>query len=134
MFLDISEVAQRSGMAASTLRYYEKRALIEALARKGIRRQFEASVLDRLAIIRLAQTAGFSLDEIQEMLPGTGPIDLSRDKLRGRADEIDAQIAELTRLSALLRHIAKCSAPHHSTCPKFRKLLDNPKQAVDGAE
>jgi DNA-binding transcriptional MerR regulator len=49
--MDISEVAKRSGTSAATLRFYETRGLISSIGRQGLRRLFDASVLDRLALI-----------------------------------------------------------------------------------
>lgn len=63
--LDIAEVAQRSGVPASTLRFYEEKGLIASSGRRGLRRQFDAGVLDRLALIALGRAAGFSLDEMR---------------------------------------------------------------------
>ncbi len=121
--LDISDVAEQSGMTASALRYYEKRGLIEALGRKGLRRQYEPSVLPRLALIQMCQTAGFTLQETADLLPNEPRFSLDRVKIDRRADEIDAQIANLQRLAKLLRHIAKCSAPSHAECPSFQATL-----------
>ncbi len=123
-FLDISEVAAQSGLSPSALRYYEKRGLIEALARKGLRRQYEASVMPRLALIRLCQTAGFTLDQTADLLPSETNFTLNRQTIASRADDIDAQIADLQKLSQMLRHIANCTAPSHAECPSFRATLD----------
>jgi hypothetical protein len=49
--MDITEVAQHSGLPASTLRFYEERGLIASIARRGLRRLFDPSVLERLALI-----------------------------------------------------------------------------------
>ena len=49
--LDIAEVARLSGLPASTLRYYEEKGLVQSLARRGLKRLFAASVLDRLDLI-----------------------------------------------------------------------------------
>lgn len=62
--MDIADVAKRTGVPASTLRYYEKKGLLKSLAGHGQRRQFAADVADRLALIALGQAAGFSLDEV----------------------------------------------------------------------
>ena len=62
--MDIADVAKRTGVPASTLRYYAKKGLLESLAGPGQRRQFAADVADRLALIALGQAAGFSLDEV----------------------------------------------------------------------
>src|SRR3546814_3320080 len=65
--LDIAEVAQRSGVPASALRYYEEKRLIASIGRRGLRRLFDPGVIERLALIALGRAAGFSLDEIRAM-------------------------------------------------------------------
>jgi DNA-binding transcriptional MerR regulator len=70
--LDIAEVAKRSGLPASTLRFYEEKGLIESAGRRGLRRTFEPTVLERLALIALGRLAGFSLDEIGRMFGADG--------------------------------------------------------------
>ena len=67
--MDISEVARKSGVAASALRYYERKGLIHSLESEGARRKFAPAVLDQLALIALGQAAGFSLNEIRVMCP-----------------------------------------------------------------
>tara|TARA_B100002019_G_C21006596_1_gene467941 strand:+ start:251 stop:682 length:432 start_codon:yes stop_codon:yes gene_type:complete len=121
--LDISEVARHTGIAASTLRYYEERGLIRSVGRRGLRRQFDSSVLERLALITLGQTAGFSLEEISAMFNADGTPDIDRDMLRTKADDIDTTIRRLTAMRDGLRHAAACSAPSHMECPKFRRIL-----------
>lgn len=65
--MDISEVAKRAGVPASTLRFYEEKGLIASIGRQGIRRQFSANVLERLALIALGRSSGFSLDDGLEL-------------------------------------------------------------------
>lgn len=67
--LDIGEVVKRSGVPASTLRYYEQLGLLQALGRRGLRRQYDEQVLERLALIGLGQAAGLSLQQIGASLP-----------------------------------------------------------------
>ena len=62
--MDIAEVARRAGVPASTLRYYEELGLIRSSGRRGLRRQFDANELERLSLVALGQSAGFSLDEM----------------------------------------------------------------------
>ncbi len=128
--MDISEVAKRSGVPASTLRYYEKRGLITSVGRQGIRRRFAPDVLDQLALIALGQVAGLSLDDIHSMLSPSGRPDIDRQLLSAKADEIDATIKQLRAVSRGLRHAAACPAPSHAECPTFQGLL---KAAATGA-
>jgi DNA-binding transcriptional MerR regulator len=60
--MDIAEVARRSGLPASTLRFYDETGLIRSVGRKGLRRLFEPAVLERLSLIALGRNAGFSLE------------------------------------------------------------------------
>ncbi|HVE52718.1 MAG TPA: helix-turn-helix domain-containing protein, partial [Ramlibacter sp.] len=121
--MDIAEVARRSGVAASTLRYYEEKGLIASVGRSGLRRLFGPDVMEQLALIALAQTAGFSLDEIRSMFSSDGHPDIDRGMLVAKADEIDRTIRRLQGVSKSLRHAAVCPAPSHFECPTFRRLL-----------
>ncbi|QLC24454.1 helix-turn-helix domain-containing protein [Parasphingopyxis algicola] len=121
--LDIAEVAKRSGVPASTLRYYEERGLIESIGRRGLRRLFEPGVLQRLALIALGRAAGFSLEEIAQMFAPDGRPRIDRDALAAKADELDATIRRLGAMRDGLRHAAACPAPSHMECPNFRRLL-----------
>ena len=123
ILLDIGVLSEKSGVPASTLRYYEEIGLIESLGRRGLRRQFGPEALTQLALISLGKTAGFSLDEIKSAFGGRGVATLPRKALHQRADDIDAQIRRLTTLRNALRHVAECSAPSHMECPKFQALL-----------
>lgn len=122
-FLDIAEVARRSGMAASKLRFYEEKGLIASVGRRGLKRLFDPGVLERLSLIALAQTAGFSLDEIGGMFGEDGRPRLDRLQLSAKADELDQTVRRLGALRDGLRHAAACPAPSHMECPTFQRLL-----------
>ena len=121
--LDIAEVAQRSGLPASTLRYYEEKGLIESVGRRGLRRQFDEQILERLALISLGRAAGFSLDEIARMFAPDGRPRIDRQALTAKADELDETIGRFTAMRDGLRHAAACPAPSHMECPTFQLLL-----------
>jgi len=121
--LDISEVAQRAGVPASTLRFYEERGLIASIGRRGLRRLFHPGVLERLGFIALGRAAGFSLDEIASMTAPDGRPRLDRPMLLGKAEELDRTIREMTAVRDSLRHAAACRAPSHMECPTFRRIL-----------
>ena len=123
--LDIAEVARRSGVAASALRFYEQKGLIAPIGRRGLKRLFDAAVLERLALITLGQAAGFSLDEMALMFGGRdGRPDIDRRRLTEKADELDETIRRLTAMRDGLRHAARCPAPSHWECPTFRRYLN----------
>ncbi|MGN4151613.1 helix-turn-helix domain-containing protein [Burkholderia gladioli] len=123
MPLDIGEVVRRSGVPASTLRYYEERGLLAPIGRVGLRRQFDARVLDTLSLIALGRVAGFSLDEIRAMLMPGGRASIDRRQLLARADQIDRMLRQLTALRDSLRHTAECPASEHMACPTFLRLV-----------
>jgi DNA-binding transcriptional MerR regulator len=123
MPLDIAEVAKRSGVPASALRYYEERGLIESIGRRGLRRTFDPGVLERLALIALGRQAGFSLDEIAAMFDPRGMAVIDRNMLIARADEINTLIRRLSAMRDGLRHAAACPAPSHMECPTFRRIV-----------
>lgn len=123
MNVDIGEVVKASGLPASTLRYYEEKGLIESTGRHGLRRLFPRDVLQRLALISLGRSAGFSLDEVGAMFTPEGP-DINRALLSAKADELDLKIMELTSMRDGLRHAAACQAPSHFECPNFLRLLN----------
>lgn len=127
--LDIAEVAQLANVAPSALRFYEKKGLIHPTGRNGLRRQYSTDVLNRLALIALGQTAGFTLDNIAAMFDRQGRLTLEPQRLLSRADEIDQTIRELQKVSEGLRHVAGCTAPNHMQCPQFLKILGKVKTA-----
>jgi len=122
-FPDIAEVARRSGVPASTLRFYEEKGLIASVGRRGLRRLFDAGVFERLALIALGRAAGFTLEEIARMFSSDGRPRIDRQMLSAKAEELDRTIRRMASMRDGLRHAAVCRAPSHLECPRFRKLL-----------
>ena len=120
--MDIGEVIQRSGLPASTLRFYEDKKLIEPVGRNGLRRNYDADVLDRLALIALGRNAGFTLEEIAAMFTPDGP-KIDRKQLASKADQLDRTIRQLIAMRDGLRHASRCPVPSHFECNKFQRLL-----------
>lgn len=121
--LDIGEVCRQSGLTASALRFYEQKGLIRSIGRAGLRRQFHSSVLERLAIIRLGQTAGLSLEEISCMFDDTGSLAIDRELLLNKAELIARTIQRLQQIEYNLRHVVYCPHQQHLQCPSFQQLL-----------
>lgn len=121
--LDISQVAKRADIPASTLRFYEEKGLIRSIGRRGLRRLFDPDVLERLALIGLGRASGFSLDEIARMFAPDGRVRIDRQVLTAKAGELDRTIRKLSALRNGLLHAAGCRAPSHMECPTFRRLL-----------
>lgn len=119
--LTIGEVAQRSGIAPTALRFYEQRGLISSTRTGGNQRRYERAVLRRLAFIRAAQRVGLSLERISEALE-TLPTDHAPTKSdwarlsRRWRDELDARIDGLQRLRDRLTGCIGCGCLSLRTC------------------
>jgi DNA-binding transcriptional MerR regulator len=106
----IGELASRSGLSDKTLRYYEDIGVIDPPARtpNGYR-DYPKKVLERLAFVRGAQSAGLTLGEIREIVAlrdrGTTPCTHVVELIQMRAAEIDEQIVELERMRGELRRL-----------------------------
>ena len=122
--LVIGEVVRRSGVAASTLRYYEEKGLIRSIGRRGLSRVFRADVLEKLSLIALAQSLTFSLDDIAHMVSADGRPALDRAQLLAKADELEQVIVRLSAARDELRRTAVCPAASHVECPSFQQLLE----------
>jgi DNA-binding transcriptional MerR regulator len=90
--VDIAEVARRSGVPASTLRFYEKKGLIASIGRRGLRRVFNPGVPERLALIAVGRAAGFSLNGIALMFAPDGRLRIDRKMPTAKAEELDRTI------------------------------------------
>ncbi|MET7271068.1 MerR family transcriptional regulator [Streptomyces flaveolus] len=133
--LDIAEVARRSGLTASALRFYEKKGLIAPAGRNGLRRTYHPDVLERLGLITCARSAGFSVAEIGRFLTAR-PSDADlRDRMAAKARGLDEQIGRLTRLRDSLRHAAVCDHEPIVDCPDFKRAVGNvtPSGLTSGA-
>ncbi|GAA4830290.1 redox-sensitive transcriptional activator SoxR [Saccharopolyspora rosea] len=119
--LTIGEVAHRSGIAQTALRFYEQRGLISATRTAGNQRRYDRAVLRRLAFIRAAQRVGLSLEQISEALAELPEdhqptkADWTRLSRRWR-DELDARIDGLQRLRDRLTGCIGCGCLSLRTC------------------
>lgn len=111
--LRIGEVADRSGVATSTLRYYDELGLAEPVTRVSGRRRYEPAVLRRLRMIALCKRAGFTLAEIGQLLDGGGDWrPLASDKL----EELDRRIRELKDARRLVEAALACDCEDLEGC------------------
>lgn len=128
--LTIGELAHRSGVAASALRFYEDRGLISSRRNPGGQRRYERATLRRVAVIRAAQGVGLSLEEIRTALAAlpSGRTPNARDWERLSKTwrrRLDDRIGELERLRDRLTGCIGCGCLSLATC----RLL-NPADAV----
>lgn len=122
--MPIGELARRTGIATSALRYYERVGLLSPAGRAGQRRHYEESGAERIAMIRLCQDAGFTLAEIRRLVAAWGRGDRGWTELAERKiADLDARIADAQRARDLVEHALEC--PHRDliSCPRFRSAL-----------
>lgn len=125
-FLTIGQVAERSGLATSAIRFYEQRGLVHAERGSGGQRRFRRDVLRRIAFVRIAQRIGLSLEEISTALAGLPP-DRAPSRqdwqrlTRGWRTRLDERIAVLEALRNGLTSCIGCGCLSLRTC-----ALSNP--------
>jgi DNA-binding transcriptional MerR regulator len=120
--LDIGEVAARSGMAASALRFYEREQIIASVDRKGLRRQFCPEVLTTLGVVAMCRRAGFTLDEIKVLL-ATGGQPTWKAFVARKRDELRSQAEHLDTIADQLDHALGCPSPNVFDCEHFQTAL-----------
>ncbi|HEX2038959.1 MAG TPA: MerR family transcriptional regulator [Acidimicrobiales bacterium] len=111
--LSIGELAARSGVAVSAIRYYEELGLLPPAERVSGRRQFDEAAVERLRAIGAAQEAGFQLAEIAMLFDGARRHDLVQEKLA----EVRARIRRLEKVAAALERAAQCGCSSLDHCP-----------------
>jgi MerR family redox-sensitive transcriptional activator SoxR len=128
--LTVGEVAARSGIRVSAVHFYEAKGLIHAVRSSGNQRRFGREVLRRIAIIKVAQRAGIPLARIKQALgllpPHRAPTQEDWERLSASwRDELDDQIARLTRLRNQMTLCIGCGCLSTVHCP-----LRNPGDAL----
>jgi DNA-binding transcriptional MerR regulator len=123
-FLTIGEVARRAGVATSTVRYYERRGLLDADARRSGQRRYRPDTLRRLVFIGMLQDAGLSLDDIIGVLDAPG-VEEWKAIARQRLAVLDGEIARLQRARDYLEGALLCRFDHPATdCQIMGREID----------
>lgn len=120
--LTIGEVAARSGVAVSTLHFYEAKGLIASWRNSGNQRRYAREVLRRVAVIKVAQRTGIPLKEIREALATLPekrtPTSTDWEKLSARwRAQLNERIERLTRLRDQLDGCIGCGCLSLESCP-----------------
>jgi DNA-binding transcriptional MerR regulator len=121
--LTIGEIAARAGLNTSHIRYYERIGVLPAPDRVGGRRRYREDVLHRLAIIDVAQRAGFTLEEIRDLTGPTNTGARAAERIRALADQklpdIDTLIARAEAVKAWLQLATTCDCESVDVCSLF---------------
>lgn len=120
-YLTIGEASRRSGVASSTLRFYEKRGLIRSVRTSGNHRLYHREMLRRISVVRVAQTLGLTLEEIAEAmaeLPNRRtPTKRDWERLSKRwRGQLDARIAQMQRVREKLTRCIGCGCLSLKSC------------------
>jgi DNA-binding transcriptional MerR regulator len=130
--LTIGEVARRAGVATSTVRFYERRGLLTADARRSGQRRYHDESLRRLVFIGMLQDAGLSLDDIAGVLGATHVADW-KAIARRRLGVLDAEITRLQRARDYLEGALLCRYDHPATeCRIMGQEIDRRLATADG--
>ena len=122
----ITEVCERTNLASSALRFYERKGLIRPVGREGGKRIYDERCVEQIALIDLLKIAGFTLTEIASLIDTDGRVALGwRARAEAKHDELGAQLAEIELARALLEHTVEC--PHDSLhdCPVHQLAVTN---------
>ncbi len=118
--MSIGEVARRAGIRASALRYYESVGVLPAPRRVNGRRRYEDAVLELLAVVRVAQQAGFTVAEIRTLLHGfsanTPPSARWRALASRKLPEIENLIQRALSMKRLLERGLRCDCLRLEDC------------------
>ena len=118
--LSIGEVAKRTGIRTSALRYYEEAGVLPAPARVSGHRRYDADIIHRVDLLRFAQQAGFTLDEIKTLFHGFGaetPLSARwRTLARKKLQELDALADRIRRMRRALDLGLKCGCIRIEDC------------------
>jgi MerR family redox-sensitive transcriptional activator SoxR len=116
----IGEVAARSGVPASTIRFYEQIGLLPAAGRVNGRRRYDEVVFRQLGVIRLAQQAGYTIAEIQMLLhdfpAGTPPSERWQVLAQQKLAELDELMRSIQAMKALLEETLNCECERLEDC------------------
>jgi MerR family transcriptional regulator, redox-sensitive transcriptional activator SoxR len=102
----ISDVARQVGLRPSAIRYYEKLGILAPPSRVGGQRRYSMAAVHQLAVLRRAQEAGFTLDEVRELFFGLGGMSARWKKVADRKiAELDARIQQIQTMKDLLHRL-----------------------------
>jgi DNA-binding transcriptional MerR regulator len=115
--MTIGQVADMSDTPATTLRYYERRGLIDPPARIGGQRRYDLSVLQRLMMIKFCRIAGLTLDDIERVIADRSPGRTETKEMAHRQIAlIAAQAAELRLAKRMMQAVIACECPNVEIC------------------
>ena len=117
--LSIGQIADRAGINASAIRFYEREGLLPAPERSSGHRRYDEDTLQRLQVIAIAKRAGFTLDEIRLLTNADADRARLRDLADRKLDEVDALIARANAMREWLLKARSCECSSLELCELF---------------
>jgi DNA-binding transcriptional MerR regulator len=121
--LTIGEVARRAGVATSSIRYYERIGLLDVPDRLHGQRRYHPDVLGKLGFIGVAQSAGFRLAEIRQLIDGLDSAAGMGDRMRAlssrKLDEVEALLERTKAMKGWLDVAKECGCASPAECALF---------------
>lgn len=131
--LTIGEVARRAGVATSSIRYYERIGLLPEPGREGGQRRYDADVLGKLGFIGVAQSAGFKLREIKELINGVDGANGLGEQMRSlssqKLGEVEALLERTKAMKGWLEVAKECGCASPAECALFPAPGEEPLDA-----
>jgi MerR family transcriptional regulator, redox-sensitive transcriptional activator SoxR len=125
MVMKIGELARRAGLRPSAIRYYEQAGLLPPAQRRGAHRVYGPDALERVQLVRAAQTLGFTLTEVAVVLASVGRPSVAGEwkrLARRKLAELEHTIAAARAVRQLLQQGLECDCADLGACPLFAKL------------
>jgi MerR family transcriptional regulator, redox-sensitive transcriptional activator SoxR len=130
--LTIGEVARRAGVATSSIRYYERRGLLPEPERVHGQRRYDTAVLGKLGFIGVAQSAGFKLREIKDLIDGVDSADGMGQQMRSlssrKLDEVEALLQRTKAMKGWLEVAKECGCASPAECALFAAPGEEPAE------
>lgn len=121
--MTIGQLSKRSGVPASTIRYWERVGVMPEPMRRSGQRRYPEESLQRLAVLRLAQMCGFRLEEMRLLVQGfradVAPPSGWRELARKKEAEIDQQVARLVAMRRVVGRVRRCKCLDWTECGRL---------------
>jgi DNA-binding transcriptional MerR regulator len=118
--LAIGDLANRTGVAITALRYYDELGLVRPAERVGGQRRYDDSAVQQVGVVLFLRDVGFTLEEIARLVAGGSWRPLAKAKLV----ELERQAADLDAARTALEHALRCPAREPAACPRFWAIIE----------
>jgi DNA-binding transcriptional MerR regulator len=118
--LAIGDLAERTGVAITALRYYDELGLVRPAARVGGQRRYADDAVKEVGIVLFLRDVGFTLEEISRLIAGES----WRAMAKAKIDALASQIDDLEAARTALRHALRCPEPSPASCPRFWAVIE----------